>query len=229
MKSWKHNIQHRQHTKHSLEHTHTKTHAPGGQQTQTSKEREISHMNKKETKTSEFPNGLNASKKIWNMELMHWNYVVPMLSTRSQTDIHFQTTYLNVSPPQHDWVHLLQCQLSSLWHVIFHKGKPLYVTKKKEYINTDSRLIFQKTWGGKTNLNQFQQIFNDTDLVFHCYRIPRHVNALDGTKGGEGLSDGVFPKLIVYGAHIHPTHDGESTLSLSCNLSNGENKHISIR
>lgn len=44
--------------------------------------------------------------------------------------------------------------------------------------------------------------------MFHCDRIPRHVNALDGAEGGEGLSDGVLTKLIVYGAHIHPTHDG---------------------
>lgn len=48
----------------------------------------------------------------------------------------------------------------------------------------------------------------DTNLVLHCYRIPRHVNALDGTEGCKGLSDGVLPKLVVYGAHIHPTHYG---------------------
>lgn len=48
----------------------------------------------------------------------------------------------------------------------------------------------------------------NTDLVFHCNRIPRHVYALDWAEGGKGLSDGVLTKLIVYGAHIHPTHDG---------------------
>lgn len=50
-------------------------------------------------------------------------------------------------------------------------------------------------------------MLNDTNLMLHCNRIPRHVNALDRTEGGKGLSDGILSELIVYGAHVHPTHN----------------------
>lgn len=62
-----------------------------------------------------------------------------------------------------------------------------------------------------------------SDLVFHGNRVPRHVDALDGSEGSKGLSDGVLTQLIVYGAHIHPTHDGQCTLPLSCHLPTREN------
>lgn len=55
-------------------------------------------------------------------------------------------------------------------------------------------------------------------LVLHGDRVPGHVDALDGAKRGEGLADRVLPQLIVDGAHVDPTHDGQCPLSLSCHL-----------
>lgn len=62
------------------------------------------------------------------------------------------------------------------------------------------------------------QMGNHADLVLHCDGVPRHVNALDWAKGSKRLSDGVLSELVVYGAHIDPTHDGQSTLPLSRDL-----------
>lgn len=55
-------------------------------------------------------------------------------------------------------------------------------------------------------------------LVFHGDRVPGHIDALNGTKGGEGLPDGILPQLVINGAHIHTTHDGQSSLPLCCHL-----------
>ena len=57
------------------------------------------------------------------------------------------------------------------------------------------------------------------DLVFHCDRVPGHVNAFDWSKRSEGLSDGVLSQLIVNGAHVNSTHDGQSSLTLGGYLS----------
>lgn len=57
------------------------------------------------------------------------------------------------------------------------------------------------------------------DLVLHGDRIKGHVDAFDGSKGGKGLSDGVLPQLIIDGAHVYATHDGEGSLALSGDLS----------
>jgi len=56
------------------------------------------------------------------------------------------------------------------------------------------------------------------DLVLHGDRVPGHVNAFDWSKGGKGLSDGVLTQLVVDGADVDSTHDGQSSLSLSCYL-----------
>lgn len=57
-----------------------------------------------------------------------------------------------------------------------------------------------------------------SDLVFHGDRIPGHVDAFDWSKRSKSLSDGVLSQLIVDGADVHATHDGQSSLTLSCNL-----------
>ena len=57
-----------------------------------------------------------------------------------------------------------------------------------------------------------------SDLVFHGDRVPGHVDAFDWSEGCEGLSDGVFSQLVVDGAHINSTHDGERSLALSGHL-----------
>lgn len=55
-------------------------------------------------------------------------------------------------------------------------------------------------------------------LVLHGDRVPGHVNALDGSKGGKGLANGVLPQLIVDGAYVDPAHYGQRPLPLSCHL-----------
>lgn len=55
-------------------------------------------------------------------------------------------------------------------------------------------------------------------LVLHGDRIPRHVNALDGSKGSKGLANGVLPQFIVDGAYVDPAHDSQCPLPLSCHL-----------
>lgn len=57
-----------------------------------------------------------------------------------------------------------------------------------------------------------------SDLVFHGDRVPGHVDTFDWSKWGEGLSDGVLSQLIVDGANVNSTHDGQSSLTLSCYL-----------
>lgn len=74
---------------------------------------------------------------------------------------------------------------------------------------------------GKKTLPQ-----NYTDLVFHCNRIPRHVNALDWAKRGKGLSDGVLTQLVVDGAHVNSTHDSQSSLTLSCYLNTNRRSQV---
>lgn len=56
------------------------------------------------------------------------------------------------------------------------------------------------------------------DLVLHGDGIPGHVDALDWSEGSEGLSDGVLPQLVVDGAYIDPTHDGQGPLPLGRHL-----------
>lgn len=63
-------------------------------------------------------------------------------------------------------------------------------------------------------------------LVFHGDRIPRHVDAFDWPKRGEGLPDGVLPQLIVDGADVHSTHDGQSPLTLSRHLMPADRKSV---
>lgn len=58
-------------------------------------------------------------------------------------------------------------------------------------------------------------------LVLHGDRIKGHVDAFDGPKGGKRLSDGVLSQLVVDGADVHSTHDGEGPLTLSSHLSTG--------
>lgn len=60
------------------------------------------------------------------------------------------------------------------------------------------------------------------DLVFHGDRVPGHVDAFDRSKWSEGLSDGVLPQLVVDGADVNATHDGQSSLSLSRYLNKEE-------
>lgn len=55
-------------------------------------------------------------------------------------------------------------------------------------------------------------------LVFHGDRVPGHVDALDGTKGGKSLPNGVLAKLVIDGSHIDSTHDCQSSLPLCCHL-----------
>ncbi len=55
-------------------------------------------------------------------------------------------------------------------------------------------------------------------LVFHGDRVPGHVDAFDRSKRSKGLSDGVLPQLVVDGADVNSTHDGQSSLTLSCYL-----------
>jgi len=57
-----------------------------------------------------------------------------------------------------------------------------------------------------------------TNLVLHGNRVPGHINAFYRSKRGKGLANGVFTQLIVYGAHINATHDGQGALPLSCHL-----------
>lgn len=57
-----------------------------------------------------------------------------------------------------------------------------------------------------------------SDLVLHGDRIPGHVDAFDRSKRSKGLSDGVLSQLIVDGADVYSTHDGQSSLTLSCDL-----------
>lgn len=57
-----------------------------------------------------------------------------------------------------------------------------------------------------------------SDLVFHGDRVPGHVNAFDWSKRSKGLSDGVLSQLVVDGADVNSTHDGQSSLTLSCYL-----------
>lgn len=54
--------------------------------------------------------------------------------------------------------------------------------------------------------------------MFHGDRVPGHVDAFDWSKRSKGLSDGVLPQLVVDGADIDATHDGESSLTLSRHL-----------
>lgn len=63
-------------------------------------------------------------------------------------------------------------------------------------------------------------------LVLHGDRIPRHVDAFDWPKRGEGLPDGVLPQLIVDGANVHSTHDGQSPLTLSRHLMPADRKSV---
>lgn len=66
-------------------------------------------------------------------------------------------------------------------------------------------------------------ILVQTDLVLHGDRVPRHIDALDGTEGGESLSDGVLAQLVVYGAHVDTAHDGQRTLPLGRHLPGDHN------
>lgn len=63
-----------------------------------------------------------------------------------------------------------------------------------------------------------------SNLVFHGDRVPGHVDALDGPEGREGLPDGVLAKLIVDGAHVDATHDGQGPLPLCCHLPAGKGR-----
>lgn len=65
--------------------------------------------------------------------------------------------------------------------------------------------------------------------MFHGDRVPGHVDAFDWSKWSKGLSDGVLPQLVVDGAHIDATHDGESSLTLSRHLIPNKQTHRSLR
>lgn len=93
-----------------------------------------------------------------------------------------------------------------LAHHIPQRQTPAKSVKMEEIIHRRHRNL-KRISITKKQQNVYH-LSNDTDLVFHCNRVPGHVNALDWAEGGKGLSDGVFTKLIVYGANIHPTHDG---------------------
>lgn len=63
-----------------------------------------------------------------------------------------------------------------------------------------------------------------SDLVFHGDRIPGHVDALDWSERGKGLSDGVLSQLIVNGTNVYAAHDGQSSLTLSRHLNKADRK-----
>lgn len=58
-----------------------------------------------------------------------------------------------------------------------------------------------------------------SDLVLHGDRIEGHVDAFDWSERSERLSDGVFSQLVIDGADVYSTHDGEGSLTLSSDLS----------
>lgn len=57
--------------------------------------------------------------------------------------------------------------------------------------------------------------------MFHCNRVPGHVNALNGAEGCKGLADGVLAQLVVDGANVDAAHDGQGPLPLCCHLPAG--------
>lgn len=59
---------------------------------------------------------------------------------------------------------------------------------------------------------------NEDHLMLHGNRVPGHVDAFDWSERGEGLPDGVLAQLIVDGADVNATHDGQSSLPLSRHL-----------
>lgn len=118
--------------------------------------------------------------------------------------------HLNVASSENNRVHLVQRQLSCLGHLVLHKGEALQAQTHQG--ETESRRM-----GARRRVSP-------SHLVFHCDRVPGHVDAFDWSEWDKGLPDGVLSQLIVDGAHVHSTHHCQGPLTLSRHLTPADRK-----